>query len=291
MTNATEHRGLQPLVVPAPILIPVHVLDRNHLSHTAALRVADHHLGFAMDDLFDPSTSKNEEMFCVSQSSTVSATDFDLSLALLKRQALDYMWVQEVGSKSLTFGHAIVLPPESSSSTTAERTNSICLALASRVYVRLDRSTQSLISYTEEDREKFAMPREDWSWAQQQFSPLLPPLPNRTPWDKSIVLGDSDPFSVEIGPHHANENHVDHAALADIVVHAALRREPRRRQDEMVLSVQYVSPPSLWQTLTAYSIQNERDRSTIFLTKQGPKNTPELVVQGQAHWMRNQSRL
>ena len=254
-------------VTNAPILVNIHVKNNCHLSHSAALVLADEQLKDITDDLI----GKDKEIFCAAQSCRTFATHFDLSRAVQKDPALSYMWVHSMGKSSIVFHHAIILP----------RTQ-FCLGLVTRVMVRRSLVTGQTVDCTARERERFILRERTHSlftWIPDHK--LMVPIPERVPMETALQLPQQEQalLQVVVGPQHANENHVDHAALADMALQG-IYLKGWRRHDEFRLTIQYLKPASINQTVHVHA-STLGTKGELFVTiasRQG-----EILVHAIAH--------
>ena len=220
-----------PLLV-APVNLSTDLLEAKSLRTTACLRYADHHLNALDAATFLPTDNRNVDLFCVSQAcSTYSVADLKKRLQQTRTDdavipVVSEMWIESLGNTSMTFGHVI-------------RFEDNLLAAMTRIYVRTNTKTGKMLNVLEKERED-----------------LFPATPSRRDKVKLPVVtkleapSESDTmeplFEVLIGPQHCNNDHVDHAALADFILQGMSLRGMRCTQK---LSLRYLSPAKLNQTL------------------------------------------
>jgi acyl-CoA thioesterase FadM len=160
------------------------------------------------------------------------------------------MWVETLGTTSISFGHAITFQSE-------------LLATMTRVYARINTQTGALLKVSDKERTEMfpATPRRDV---------LLPTV------TKLAIPSENDMkqlFHVRIGPQHCNNNHVDHAALADLLLQGMyIQGYPFEKQK---LVVRYLAPAALDQTL---SVCLHRSQPIAALYEEGV-DTPLVIGQ------------
>lgn len=243
----------------APVNLSTDLVMKVALRTTAALRYADHHLN-AVDPSFlvpPPESGNTVEVFCVSQACITSPME-DLKRRLQSSRIHDRtvipveskMWVEALGKTSITFGHFISFEGN-------------ILARMTRIYVRKNMETGRLVEVTEKERSKVfpATPTTECE------------LPSVTKYDPSIFLDDQmEPiFTVRIGPQHCNNDHVDHAALADLLLQGLASRG--YLCEMQTVSVTYLLPASLNETLR---VSVHKDKPVAVLYKEG-SSTPMVV--------------
>ena len=231
------------------ILAPVNIstdLAGDCLCTTAALRIADHHLNTASG--FIP--AENVELFVVSQA-CVTFPLMNLRERLKEGSIVtSEMWVEDLGRTSIKFGHAItVLHGEQ-------------LALITRIYVRKNVKIGNLLEISREERYRIfpATPRKDVD------------LPQVCKLDIPLEHDMRELFTVRIGPQHCNNAHVDHAALADLVLQGMYIQGYEAQK----LSLRYLAPSELNQTL---SCRVHKDRPLVALYKDGTPSSPLVIGQ------------
>lgn len=230
------------------IVAPVNIstdLAEDSLRTTAALRIADHHLNTASG--FIP--AKHVELFVVSQACvTFPVTDFREQLKKGSVVASE-MWVKDLGRTSITFGHAITFHGKH-------------LALMTRIYVRKNVKTGNLLEISTKERYNLfpAAPRKDVD------------LPQVCKLDIPSERDMRELFTVRIGPQHCNNAHVDHAALADLVLQGMYIQGYEAQK----LSLRYLAPPELNQTLSCCV---HKDRPLVALYNDGSPSSPLVIGQ------------
>ena len=220
-----------PLLV-APVNLSTDLLEARRLRTTACLRYADHHLNALDAATFLPTDERNVDLFCVSQAcSTFSVAKLKKRLERARTGAvipvMMEMWIESLGDTSLTFGHVI-------------RFEDDILASMTRIYVRTDTKTGQVLKVSKKERE-------DLFPATPSITTNKVKLPVVTRLEAPLESDMESLFEVLIGPQHCNNNHVDHAALADLLLQGMSLRGMRCTEK---LSVRYLSPAKLNQTLT-----------------------------------------
>ena len=235
-----------------PVNLSTDLVDSVALRMSAALRIADHHLNAAASSVFLPGECKDIELFCVSQACIV------YSMKHLKERlqnarfhsivgavipVVSDMWVQSLGRASITFGHVITFEGE-------------MLATMTRIYVRKNVKTGVLLEVTETERTELFPARPTGDFELPVVTKLEVPSEN-----------DMTPlFTVRIGPQHCNNDHVDHAALADLILQGMYIRGFSYSYEMPKLSLQYVAPAELNEEL---SVCVHKERPLVALYKQG----------------------
>lgn len=230
------------------IVAPVNIstdLAEDSLRTTAALRMADHHLNTASG--FIP--AKNVDLFVVSQAClTFPVTNLREQLKMGSFVA-SKMWVEDLGRTSITFGHAITFHGK-------------FLALITRIYVRKNVKTGNLLEISMEERYSLflATPRKGVD------------LPQVCKLDVPSKHDMRELFTVRIGPQHCNNAHVDHAALADLVLQGMYIQGYEAHK----LSLRYLAPSELNQTLSCCV---HKDHPLVALYKDGARSSPLVIGQ------------
>lgn len=231
----------------AAIVAPVNIstdLAEDSLRRTAALRIADHHLNISFGFLL----ATNVELFVVSQA-CVTFPVTNLREQLKKGSVVaSEMWVKDLGRTSITFGHAISFHGRH-------------LALITRIYVRKNVKTGNVLEISTEERHNLfpVTPRKDVD------------LPQVCKLDVPAEHDMRELFTVRIGPQHCNNAHVDHAALADLV----LQGMHIQGYEAQKLSLRYLAPPELNQTLSCCV---HKDRPLVALYKDS-SSSPLVIGQ------------
>jgi len=232
----------------APINLSTDLVDSVALRKTAALRYADHHLNARASSVLLPKECKNVQLFCVSQA-CMTYPILNLKERLQEARTCSEtvipveseMWVESLGRTSITFGHVITFEGE-------------ILAAITRINVRKNVGTNILVEISEKERLELCL-------ARPQRDVVMPTV------TKLEVPSEPDMkalFDVRIGPQHCNNDHVDHAALADLMLQGLyVQGYPYETQK---LSIRYLEPGELDQTL---SVCVHKDRPLAALYKDG----------------------
>ena len=248
--DATGSNTFGSSVIVAPVNLYTDLAHSIALRTTAALRIADHHVSTRANIFL----GSDMELFCVSQVCiTYPVSDLKEQLKYFVHKdglipILSEMWVQGLGRTSITFGHKITFRGKP-------------LAAITRVNVRQNSKTGDLVEVSEEERASGfpASPR-------RVGIPEVPRLDVPSKHDMELA------FTVCIGPHHCNNQHVDHAALADLILQGiAIRGDPFEMQR---LSIRYLSPVKLNQTLSCFV---HKKRALAALYGQSFDTTPLVV--------------
>lgn len=230
------------------------------LRTTAALRYADHHLNAMDASVFLPKDSSSHvDFFCVSQACiTYSADNLKEHLQNARIHSgtvipvESEMWTEALGTTSITFGHAISFDSE-------------LLATMTRIYARINTQTGALLKVSDKERTDLfpaRTPRRDVV------------LPTVTKLAIPPENGMMQPlFDVRIGPQHCNNNHVDHAALADLLLQGMYIQGSPCEKGKLV--VRYLAPAELDRTL---SVCVHRSQPLAALYKKGV-DTPLVIGQ------------
>lgn len=230
----------------APVNISTDLVDSVALRTTAALRYADHHLNAASSSVFLPEQGGNVELFCVSQSCItfpIENLKERLQNTRIHSERLipvdSEMWVENLGKTSITFGHVITFEGN-------------ILASMTRIYVRKNVKTGMLLEVSEKERSDLfpATARQD----------LLLPFVDRL--EVPVKSEMKHIFNVRIGPQHCNNDHVDHAALADLLLQGLFIKGYSCEMNK--LSIRYLAPSELNQTLSVY-VDKDRPLAALYI--------------------------
>lgn len=160
------------------------------------------------------------------------------------------MWVESLKRTSITFGHVLTFEGE-------------ILASMTCIYVRKNIKTGELLEVSERERTEVfpARPRPDVELP--AVAKLEVPSEN-----------DMQPlFDVRIGPQHCNNDHVDHAALVDLLLQGMYIQGCPSEMQKM--TVQYMAPADLDQSLV---VSVHKDQLLVALYRHG---SPTPLVVGQ----------
>lgn len=256
----------------APINLATDLVENRTIRLGAVLRMADHHLNLRSQGLIPYA---GVEPFCVSQACRNFGLDeFKQQLEQQVSQCqvqhgesssiasfvplVSEIWVQALGTSSISFGHAVSFRDH-------------IVGLATRVFVRLDTSTGKLLKVSQEERTGVleAMPH------------LHLTLPEVEKLD--ITTGSEqdrmqEVFQVKIGPQHCNNIHVDHAALADLVLQGLSIR--KYSLTEQQLSMQYVNPGTIGKTVSC-KVHSDKPLAAIYQQDDTDKSKQNLLALGQ----------
>lgn len=239
----------------APVNLSTDLGRESHLRTTSCLRIADHSLNAIDATTFLPTNNQNVDLFCVSQA-CITYPVVNLKERLQKKRTFSgtvipvesEMWIESLGNTSLTFGHLIRFEDE-------------ILALMTRIYVRTNVTTGELIKVS--DTERITHPA----------TPRNVTLPQVTKLEAPSESDMQPLFEVLIGPQHCNNNHVDHAALADLLLQGM--HVQGHSHENQKLSVRYLAPAELNQTL---SVCIHKEKPLAALYKDG-LSTPLAIAQ------------
>ena len=227
----------------APLSVASDVANNSTLRTTSAMKLATHHL-FTNKKLFSRANKSRVNLFCVSQAcvtfpvrelhekleqarETIQTTTTSSSLSIVP--VVSEMWIQSLGTTSITFGHSLSLHDQ-------------MLAKITRIFVRQNVNTGKLLTVSDQERSGL-------------FPPLLEPNNNN---GLPVVLRPNEPplfehmehvFEARVGPQHVNEHRlVDPSALADIALQGLALRGYQHETHNV--SCHYLVPAQLNQTLS-----------------------------------------
>lgn len=230
------------MTVIAPVNLSIDLANSVAVKTTAALRYADHHLNASS---FLTQDDKNVELYCVAQACiTFPIANLKERLQQTTRTSsseipvASEMWVKGSGRTAISFGHVIIFEGE-------------MLAAMTRVFVRKNVKTGVLVQVSERER--------------SELFPSLPrrhvELPEVTQLHVPSETNMQPLFGIRIGPQHCNNDHVDHAALADLLLQGLFIRG--YFYESKKLYVRYLAPVELDQTLTV-CVHKDRPLAALY---------------------------
>lgn len=221
----------------------------------AALQIMDHHLHISaiLGEKGGPYYVHN--WLCGSQAVT-SFPHAQLTEHIFQQRGViqSILWVSSIGKgSSITFGHALITNSDRNTA------NKLCLATASRVFVRLNNdSSNAPAPFTEEERNMMnRVHKPDKDIIDLDYYPL----PQIHKLETPISMPEEEPIlKVKVGPQHVNfGRHVDHAFLFQTASHALSLITPTSNnlQPTTVLA-NYKAPGELNQSLYCYAYDQQK---------------------------------
>jgi len=255
-------------------------LDGKYLvRHAAALRIMDHTLHIS--GIIGKAPNYTHNWLCITNAVTVFPREHFLQESFLYCDDIrSLIWVASVGTgSSVTFGHAITMK------------DSICLATASRVFVRYDPKTNKAAPFTEEERGIFVQnhsrlgrtPDKCLSIDFEKY--ILPEAKRLEAAPLQNQFREQSILTVRIGPQHVNfANHVDHAFLLETASHALFLRDTMiHAKNEglapTTLVVNYKSSAELNQYLHCFTYDNKAIIYSSVDERNCSKKDPVLVAE------------
>lgn len=221
----------------------------------AALQIMDHHLHMSaiLGEGGGPHYAHN--WLCASQAVTSFPHPLLTEHIFQQKGVIEsILWVSSIGKgSSITFGHALITTNDETA------TNKLCLATASRVFVRLNNdSTNAPAPFTEEERKVMhAVHKPDRDIIDLDNYPL----PQIRKLEPPVSMPVEEPIlKVKVGPQNVNfGRHVDHAFLFQTASHALsmVTPMPNNLQPTTVLA-SYKAPGELNQSLYCYAFDQQK---------------------------------